>query len=316
MIQVNKLKKEFLVKTDSGKLLKDMFYPDHSSVTAVENITFNINNGESVAFLGPNGAGKTTAIKMMTGLLKPDNGSVDINGFTPFDRDERFLKDIGLLMGGKAGLDWDLTPNQSFNLLKAIYEIDTDEYNKWLGELSRLLDLESILDKQLRKLSLGERMKCELIGSILHKPKILFLDEPTVGLDIVSKRKIRKFLKRLQEENGTTIILTSHEMEDVETVCDRVIIINKGIGVFDGMIDELLNKYSDKKYISIRFTEYMEEYPSSKYIQAQNKYDINYVVPNSDLTNVIQSALETGKVDDIDIMSPPLEKVISEIFEK
>lgn len=315
MIKVQKVRKEFLVKTDSGKLLKDMFRPDHKSVTAVENISFTIGNGESVAFLGPNGAGKTTTIKMMTGLLKPDDGSVEIDGFNPFKRDEMFLKSIGLVMGGKAGLDWDLTPNQSFKLIKAVYDIENDKYYNWLNELVTLFELDDKLDKPIRKLSLGERMKCELIGSIIHKPKILFLDEPTVGLDIVAKRKIREFLRKLQQEEGTTIVLTSHEMDDVESVSDRVIIINDGIGVFDGEIAELINKYADRKYITIRFLNEMAEYPSSKYIQSINKYDVSYVVPNTDLTQMIQEALETGNVDDIDIMSPPLEKVISEIFE-
>ena len=247
MISVENLTKSFKVKKDSGSVLKDLMWPEYSGVDAVNGMNFEVNKGESVAFLGPNGAGKTTTIKMMTGLIKPDTGKVRVDGYEPFHRDESFLKNIGLVMGGKAGLDWDLTPNQSFKLLKAIYEIEDKDYQDWLKKLTEILEVDGKLDKQVRKLSLGERMKCELIGSILHKPEILFLDEPTVGLDIVSKRKVRDFLRQLQTQEGTTILLTSHEMDDVENVSDRVIIINKGLGVFDGGIDELFDRYSNQK---------------------------------------------------------------------
>ena len=202
-----------------------------------------------MAFLGPNGAGKTTTTKMLTGLIYPTSGNIEVLGYTPAERKKDFLMQIGLVMGNKSGLSWDLTAEQSLDFIKKIYCIEEKAFNNTLDKLTELLNVKEHLKKQLRKLSLGERMKIELISAILHKPKVLFLDEPTIGLDITSKKNIRNFLREIQTGSKITLILTSHDMDDVEKVCDRVLVINKGYKVYDDHLEKLVEEYSRKKYI-------------------------------------------------------------------
>ena len=200
-----------------------MFWPGFDNVAAVNEISLSIERGESVALLGPNGAGKTTTLKMLTGLMVPTSGKIDILGFSPFDRDFEFLHKIALVMGNKSGLSWDLSANQSFSLLKTIYNLSEEAVRISIGELSEILEVDKYLDRPVRKLSLGQRLKLELIAAMIHRPEILFLDEPTIGLDVVAKKNIRDFLKKTNKENSSTIILTSHDMDDIENVCERVI---------------------------------------------------------------------------------------------
>src|SRR3989344_1288799 len=211
IIEVNNLKKVFKVKKPSS-VLRDIFYPKHKTVVAVDGISFKVSEGESVAVLGPNGAGKTTTMKMLTGLIYPTSGGISVLGHFPFDRKREFLKRIGLVMGNKTALEWDLTSLQNFGLLKRIYEIEEVKYRQKVKDLTEMLSVSELLDTQVRKLSLGERMKMELIGSILHDPEVLFLDEPTIGLDIISKQKVREFLREIQNNSDITILLTSHDM--------------------------------------------------------------------------------------------------------
>lgn len=252
VIQLQHLTKEYNAKVPVG-FFRDIFSPVHRAVHAVENISFSIRRGEAVALLGPNGAGKTTTMKMMSGLIHPSHGTVKILGHTPFERKKEFLMRIGLVMGNKTGLDWDLTPHQSFQLFKNIYKIPDSKYTTRLQELSAMLDVKNLLDTQVRKLSLGERMKLELIGAILHDPDILFLDEPTIGLDIISKKKVREFLREIQRKHTITMILTSHDMDDVEKVCDRVIVINRGMKVYDDSLQSLIDTYEKVRYVRFIF---------------------------------------------------------------
>jgi ABC-2 type transport system ATP-binding protein len=317
VISVSNLSKHFKARKNNG-LIKGIFNPEYKVVEAVTDISFSVQKGEAVAFLGPNGAGKTTTTKMMTGLVHPSGGQVEVLGFTPFERKEVFLKRIGLVMGNKAGLNWDLTPVQSFDLLRGIYGIDLDTYKKRLKELTELLEVEHKLETQLRRLSLGERMKMELIGAILHAPEVLFLDEPTIGLDIVTKKNVRQFLRRIQRESGTTLILTSHDMDDVEQVCDRVIIINKGRKIYDDSLQALSAQYRAFRYVRFTFSvppreglltgvgEVLESNPDTALLK----------VPAEALIEAISTVMKETELLDMHTEGVPLEEIIEEVFKR
>lgn len=317
IIEVKNLKKVFRVKK-STNMLRDIFYPKHKIVTAVEGITISIEKGESVAVLGPNGAGKTTTMKMLSGLIYPTSGEIKVLGYFPFDRKREFLKRIGLVMGNKTGLEWDLTPFQNFELIRKIYAISQDQYGKRLRELTTLLSVTDLLDTQVRKLSLGERMKMELIASILHNPEVLFLDEPTIGLDILSKQKVREFLRQIQKKSEITLLLTSHDMADVEKVCDRVVVINKGKKVYDDALPVLLSKYSQKRYVELYFKNIPEK-EELKYLGKEierGESSVVLEVESAKLPSLLSKATSDFKLMDIDILSVPLDEIIADIFRK
>jgi ABC-2 type transport system ATP-binding protein len=315
IIKVENLTKEYKIKVKNG-FWKDAFFPEYKNVSAVSGVTFNIEKGESVALLGPNGAGKTTTMKMLSGLLYPTSGKVDVLGYFPFDRKREFLMKIGLVMGNKSGLAWDLTPNQNFELAKKIYRIEESIFAKRLGELTEILNVGEYSDKQVRKLSLGERMKFELIASILHSPDVLFLDEPTIGLDIVSRQKIRTFLREVQKKSGATLLLTSHDMDDVEKVTDRVIVINQGSIVFNDSMSKLLYKYKNKKYVTLILTEKVTAEEIKKYGKIIERKPLSFTleIKSEDQARIIASIMESLPVDDIDIVHVPLEEIIADMF--
>jgi ABC-2 type transport system ATP-binding protein len=238
-IVVSNLKKYYQVhKKDPGFAgsMKALFHREYFDAKAVDDVSFVIEPGEVVGFIGPNGAGKTTTLKCLSGLLYPTSGKVQVLGYTPSERKPEYLKQISLVMGQKNQLWWDLPARESFALNREIYEIDITSYNKIIGELSELLGVEDILDIQVRKLSLGQRMKCELISALIHTPKILFLDEPTIGLDIMMQENLRTFIKAYNKKHNATVILTSHYMKDVEELCKRVIMIDHGKLLYDGLV--------------------------------------------------------------------------------
>lgn len=315
VVKTENLTKKYSIKIKSG-FWKDAFFPVYKEISAIEGVSFSINKGESVALLGPNGAGKTTTMKILSGLLYPTGGKVDVLGYFPFDRKREFLKNIGLVMGNKSGLAWDLTPGQNYELFKKIYKISDSNFNERIKSLTEILDTKDLLDKQVRKLSLGERMKMELIGSILHNPEILFLDEPTIGLDIISKQKIRKFLRDIQKKYGVTLLLTSHDMDDVEKVSDRVIVINHGKIIFDNSMTELLHKYKSKKYLTLVLTEEVGLDRIRKYGKIIDKKTLSYTieVSASDQPKIIADITKELPVDDIDIVHVPLEEIIADMF--
>ncbi len=317
IIKINNLSKTYFIRTNKN-LFTGILNPKNKIIKAVDNISFDIKEGESIAFLGPNGAGKTTTIKMLTGLIFPTSGSVSVLDYTPFDRKNSFLKQIGLVMGNKSGLAWDLTPRQNFNLLQKVYDINTKDYQTRLEELTEILNVKLVLNTPTRKLSLGERMKCELIGSILHNPKILFLDEPTIGLDIISKKKIRIFLKELQKKYNTTIILTSHDMDDVQSVCKRVIIINNGKKIYDNDLDFLINSYNKNKIIKFYFEGLFPKNININYanIYEQDEETITFKVKKELMPKLINDITSLYEIIDIDILTLPLENVIEDIFNK
>ena len=319
-VKVQKLHKSYQSK-QGNSLLKNLFRPEYKTVNAVKQVSFEINKGEAVAFLGPNGAGKTTTIKMMTGLIHPTSGKVTVLGYDPYQRNFDFLKRIGLVMGNKMSLDWDLTAKQSFNLLKNIYEIDDKTFNARIEMLSTLLAVEDLQNTQLRNLSLGERMKMELIGSIIHNPEVLFLDEPTIGLDILTKKRIRTFLKEIQTREKITLILTSHDIDDIEAVCDRVIIINKGEKFFDDDIKTLVEKYQENRYVRFILekelaTKTIEELADWGSVEKRNEIENTYLFKTNKLKMVqlIAAIMTKSNVLDMQIESVPLEDIVADLF--
>lgn len=315
ILETKDLTKTFKRSIKHKSLLKNLFNPQFEEVIAVDKISFSIEKGESVAFLGPNGAGKTTTIKMLTGLIYPSSGNISVLGYNPFERKRDFLRKIGLVMGNKAGLNWDLTPFQSFELLKDIYEIPNKIYEDNLEELTSLLESKDFLNTQVRKLSLGQRMKMEIIGSILHNPEVLFLDEPTIGLDITSKKNIRNFLRMIQKEKGVTMLLTSHDMDDIEFVSDRVIVINHGRKVYDDEITQLTNKYNQEKFVKF-YLEDTEAFSLSlpNEMISRDEVSVTIKVSSKNLPNTIAEVTSNFDVKDIDIISTPLEEIIEDIY--
>lgn len=321
IISVDHLSKQFQVaQKGEGFLasLQSLVKKHYKTVKAVDDVSFSINEGEMVAFLGPNGAGKTTTLKMLSGILYPTSGEVSVLGFIPQKRQPAFQKQISLVMGQKNQLWWDLPPTDTFLLNKDIYAIPTKRYQAIVEELTELLEVNEILDTPVRKLSLGQRMKCELIASLLHQPKIIFLDEPTIGLDIVIQKKIRQFLKEYNKQHNATIILTSHYMDDVKEVCDRVILINHGHKIYDDQIKKLIAEYANEKYLRVEFAEPVKKHSLEKIgeIIEFDGFQATISVPQAEHAKRAAQLLTDFAVTNIDIQEVGLEDIIIKSFSK
>jgi len=318
-IVVSNLKKYFKVhKKEPGLAgsVKSLFKREYEETRAVDNISFWIEEGELVGFIGPNGAGKTTTLKCLSGLLYPSSGQVSVLGSNPYGRKNEFLKQISLVMGQKNQLWWELPAIETFILNKEIYEIPESEYEETLNELVELLEVKDILKIQVRKLSLGQRMKCELVAALLHKPKVLFLDEPTIGLDIVSQKKMRDFIKEYNRLKKSTIILTSHYMDDVKELCQRVIIIDKGKLIFDGQLSEITEKYADHKIISVIFSKDVDP-KKLEQIGEVRSYSFPkavFAVKRGAVSVAAAELLQHYPIADLNIEEVPIEDVIREVF--
>lgn len=285
---------------------------------AVKDLSIEIEEGEFVGFLGPNGAGKTTFLKILSGIIYPTSGDAKILGHVPWERDYDFLKSIAIVMGQKNQLWWDLPTYDSFVLLKEIYDIPEKRFKKNVEMMSETLDMKDLLTKRIRNMSLGERMKCELAASFLHDPKILFLDEPTIGLDVVSSRAIRDFLKKINKEKKNTIILTSHYMGDIEELCKRVIIIDKGMKVYDGLLKELKEKYAPDKTITIQLLDLEDKKRFAKLKVKSKKISEStglISVDNKNIGEATKEVFETFDPQLVTISEADTEKVIAHIFE-
>lgn len=320
VISVTNLKKYFKVyKKEPGLLgsITSLWHRPYEEVKAVDDVSFTINQGEIVGFIGQNGAGKTTTLKVLSGLLYPSSGSVSVLGFNPWDRKPEFQKQFALVMGQKNQLWWDLPAVETFLLNKAIYEIPDDQYQQTLNKLVELLDVADILKIQVRKLSLGQRMKCELIAALLHNPKVLFLDEPTIGLDVVMQKVLRDFIKSYNQEFKSTIILTSHYMEDVKELCERAIIIDHGHKIFDGKLNDIIDKYARNKILSLILSEKVSKTELAKYgeVKEYQLPKVTLLVPRASATKTAGNILTTLPVQDVNIEEPPIEAIIREVFQ-
>jgi len=318
-IEIKNLKKYYRVHKKEPGLsgsIKSLFKRKYEDVKAVDNISFQIEEGELVGFIGPNGAGKTTTLKCLSGLLYPTSGFVSVLGYTPYDRKKEFLKQISLVMGQKNQLWWDLPAMETFILNREIYEIPKMQFEKTLEELTALLEVKDILKVQVRKLSLGQRMKCELIAALLHSPKVLFLDEPTIGLDVVSQKKMRDFIRDYNQKKKSTIILTSHYMGDVKELCQRVIIIDKGRVIFDGQLSEITRKFADHKIISVVFSKEIDPKKLAEIGEVKDYHFPKAVISvKREVASVSASELlQDFPVADLNIEEVAIEDIIREVF--
>lgn len=297
---------------------KSLFQREKLITEAVKSISFSVEEGELVGFLGPNGAGKTTTLKMLSGILYPSEGDAKVLDYTPWQRQKEYQKQFAIVMGQKNQLWWDLPAMESFSLNKEIYEVPNDQFKKTIDYFSNLLDISDILNVQVRKLSLGQRMKCELVAALLHNPKVLFLDEPTIGLDVVSQQKIREFLKKYNQERKTTILLTSHYMEDVVQLCKRVIIISKGRIIYDGNIKELIDRYATNKIVTVTFENDITVDQLSMFgeIIEFDKRRVVLKIPDQKVKENAARILATLPIDDILINEIKVEEIVRHIFQK
>jgi ABC-2 type transport system ATP-binding protein len=321
VIEVNGLTKAFRTykkQPGFGGAVKGLFRRQYEQTVAVNEVSFRIEPGELVGFLGPNGAGKTTTLKMLAGLLYPSSGQAKVLGYTPWERDDGYRRQFALVLGQKNQLWWDLPARESLQLNAEIYGIPKDRFEATVGELTELLAVQHKLNVSVRELSLGERMKMELIASLLHQPRVLFLDEPTIGLDVVSQKTVREFIKRHNAAHKTTILLTSHYMADIQELCERVIIIDHGKIFFDGRLSEIVDRFADFKLLTIQCPNadlYSKE-QLSRYgeVTEQTSAAITLKIKRDRVIAVCKSLLDDLPVTDIDIQETPIEDVIRRIF--
>ena len=319
MIEVDRLRKWYRVHRRApglGAALRSLFHRAYEDVKAVEDVSFSISAGERVGFLGPNGAGKTTTLKVLSGLLYPTEGRVSVAGFLPQERARGFLAQITLVMGQKQQLLWDLPPSETFLLNRAIYDIPRKQYDATMAELTELLELGPLLGKPARQLSLGERMKCELAVALLHRPKVLFLDEPTIGLDVSMQATVRGFVRAYNERFGATVLLTSHYMEDVAALCPRVMVIDKGRLIYDGGLSDLVRRVRPDKRMLLRLSRPVERRDLEALGSVIEHRDAEAIVQVSQdaLQPAVARALSSLPLTDLTVEDPLLEEVMRDLF--
>ena len=295
--------------------VKGLIKRQYQETRAADSVSFKIEEGEFVGFLGPNGAGKTTVLKMLSGLLNPTSGEAQVLGFVPWERRNEMKRQFSLLMGQKNALWWDLPAQESLELNRAIYGIDRDRFNKVVGGLTELLEVKDKMNVMVRELSLGERMKMELISALLHEPRVLFLDEPTIGLDVVSQKRVREFLRVYNQENRIVTMLTSHYMQDIEELCHRVIIIDHGRIFFDGALDDIIDRFSGFKILSLTFEKAVtRDFARFGEVIEQTPVSVQLKVPRAKVTETCREVLEACDVSDINVQELPVEDVIRQLF--
>lgn len=318
MIQVEHLNKSFTVRKREGGLkagFKSFFSSSHEVIQALDDISFDIQEGEIVAYIGPNGAGKSSTIKILSGFLVPDQGTCTIMGRVPWKQRNEHVKDIGVVFGQRSQLFWDVPVIDSYNLLKDIYQISAKRYQQTLAQLSELLNLQPLLSQPVRTLSLGQRMRCEIAASLLHEPKILFLDEPTIGLDAVSKAAVRRFILDLNKRFKTTVILTTHDMQDVEALAQRIILIGKGKILLDGTLDELKRHFGHFKYIQLSYQGTLFLPPSIRCLSDQSQIAYLEVDLKEASISEILSKLSLGnEITDIVVKDQSIEDIVKRLY--
>lgn len=324
-IDVQDLRKTFQVQKNRDGLkgaLLDLFKREYNEVMAVKDISFTIPQGEICGYIGENGAGKSTTIKMLTGILVPTAGDIHVNGFIPHKEREKFVRGIGVVFGQRSQLWWDIGVIESFRLLRKVYRVPEKEFKQRLDELVDRLSLQELLNRPVRKLSLGQRMRCELVASLLHRPSVLFLDEPTIGLDIVVKTEIREFLKQLNAEHGTTILLTTHDLQDIEALCTRVIMLDDGRIIYDGGLDALKSTWGKGREVRFQFAKPMragdvEALTSGLDVEwtMESPYEAGVLVPfATNVSDVIGRVVGGTSISDLSIIETNTDDIVREIY--
>lgn len=323
-ITVESLSKIFRVPERPAGLaasLKSLARPRYREVRAVQDLSFTLPAGEMVGFLGPNGAGKTTTLKMLSGLLQPSEGSVRVGNYIPGERKAEFLRQISMVLGNKSQLLWDITAADTYRVLGEIYRVPSGELQQTIAELVSLLGMEGLLDKPVRSLSLGERMKCELVAALLHQPAVLFLDEPTLGLDVSMQRRLRRFIREYNQRTGATVILTSHYMADVTELCQRVLLIQEGSLLFDGQLEQLSQRLAPFKLIHLNLNrengrgELERLLPAGAELLSEQNGSYTLRVTRSQTSAVTAQLLGSLSVADLAVENPPIEAVIDQIYQ-
>ena len=319
-IEVKNISKEFKVNKRSAGIpgmIANMFVPKFEIKKAVNDLSFTIEKGEMVGFIGPNGAGKSSTIKMLSGILCPDKGSITVGGFIPYKQRKAYVGNIGVVFGQKSQLQWDLPVIDSFELLRAIYRIPEEKYKRNLERFTEMLDMKSFINQPVRQLSLGQRMRSDIVASLLHSPEIVFFDEPTIGVDIIGKETIRSFIKELNEQDKVTMIFTTHDMQDIEQTCKRIIIIDKGSLMYDGSLQEIRSKYGTTRRLIAEFNEETSVAPIKNVIiedlkdrKASFTFDNNVV----DVNKLMHEVLEKYSVHDVTVAEPEIESIIQKIY--
>ncbi|CAJ1316746.1 ABC transporter ATP-binding protein [Paenibacillus sp. PK4536] len=324
-IEVQDLRKTFQIQKSRGGLtgaLKDLFARQYNEVAAVNDITFSIPQGEICGYIGENGAGKSTTIKMLTGILVPTSGQIKVNGYVPYQEREKFVQGIGVVFGQRSQLWWDIGVIESFQLLRKVYQVSEADYKKRLDELVERLQLQDLLSRPVRKLSLGQRMRCELVAALLHNPSIIFLDEPTIGLDIVVKSEIREFLKDLNRTQGTTILLTTHDLQDIEALCSRVIMLDAGNVIYDGGLDDLKTRWGKGKEVRFQFgkavtASQLQAWTASLPVQWTQEGELvatALVTADTAVSDVLTAVLSQVEILDIQISETSTDEIVRQIY--
>ncbi len=323
MIELKSVSKQYKIAVREKGLkgaIVSMFKPKHKIIDALSDVSFKINDGEIVGYIGPNGAGKSTTIKIMCGILSPTSGECVIDGFVPHKQRKQYVKNIGAVFGQRSNLSWDLPIIDSYELLKEIYRIPNQDYEKNLKSLTEILDLEELMCVPPRQMSLGQRMKSELAGAMLHNPKILFLDEPTIGLDSTAKLAVREMIKKINKEMGVTVILTTHDMNDIEAVANRIILIGKGRKLFDGSFEEIKKRFKNNITITVELFEPMENFSVEGYETVKNESGMITLKPfektDVNIVALTQEIYAKYRTKDIDVSNLNLEEVIYHLYQE
>ena len=317
IIHIHDLHKTYVVSEREAGIraaLQSLVHRRTERINAVDGISFDLSGGEIVGFLGPNGAGKTTTLKMLSGLLHPTAGEVTVLGHVPWKREKPFLRKITLVMGQRNQLIWDIPVIDSFELNRAVYRIQASDYRRTLDELTQLLELGPLLRKPVRNLSLGERMKCEIAAALLHLPQVVFLDEPTIGLDVIMQRRIRGFIAEYNRRSGATVLLTSHYMADVEALCRRVVVIHLGRLLFDGDLSALVERFTAHKTIVVQLGDCRDDLSSYGEVVSCEEGYVTLRVPKAETARVTERLLADLPVIDLTVEDPPIEEVIERVF--